>query len=117
MRCLALAGAMLALAGCASKPPPPLYEWGGYQGQLYAHFRGDMASPLAQLGALLEQVQKTEAKGSAVPPGLHAHIAMLLLQAGQRDEAVGHLQAEKALFPESAHYMDWLIGRLQGAKS
>lgn len=103
-----------ALAGCAHKPPAPLYDWGGYQGQVYAHFRGDLGSPLAQLGALLEQLHTTEAKGGSVPPGLHAHIAMLQLQAGQRDEALGHLQAEKTLFPESAHYMDWLIARLQG---
>jgi hypothetical protein len=104
----------LALAGCAHKAPAPLYEWGGYQSQLYAHLRGDLDSPLAQLGALLEQLQKTAAKGATVPPGLHAHIALLQLQAGQRDQALAHLRAEKALFPESAHYMDWLIARLQG---
>lgn len=111
---LTLAG---ALAGCAHKPPPSLYDWGGYQGQVYAHFRGDLGSPLAQLGTLLAQLHTTEAKGGSVPPGLHAHIAMLQLQLGQRDEALGHLQAEKALFPESAHYMGWLIARLQGGTS
>lgn len=106
----------LVLAGCAHKAPPPLYDWGGYQGQLYAHFRGDLGSPLAQLGTLLAQLQKTEAQGGGVPPGLHAHIALLQLQAGQHGEALGHLQAEKTLFPESAHYMDWLIARVQGPK-
>jgi hypothetical protein len=105
-----LPAAALMLVGCA-QAPKPLYQWGGYQVQLYEHFKGDGTSPLDQLGALEAQLQQTQASGGAVPPGLHAHMGLLELKLGRADEAFAHLQTEKALFPESTAYVDWLLRR------
>jgi hypothetical protein len=58
---------------------------------------------------LAAQLQRTIAAGRAVPPGLHAHLALLHAQLGNDAKAVEHLQAEKALYPESALYMDFLL--------
>ena len=106
----------LLLAGCA-QAPKPLYQWGVYQGQLYEYFKGDGKGPLDQLGAMEEQLQKAQASREALPPGFHAHMALLQLKLGRNDEATAHLQTEKALFPESAAYVDWLLKRTKADKS
>jgi hypothetical protein len=111
MRLLRLCTAALtcaALMGCAH-PPQPLYDWGIYQPMVYEYLRGDGKSPAEQLGLLDEQLHKTAAAGTAVPPGLHAHMGLLNLQLGQDADGVAHLEAERRLFPESTPYIDWLL--------
>ena len=109
------AGLVLALAGlvvgCAH-PAGPLYQWDGYQDQLYQHFKGDNQHTGEQLRVLEAQVQKARAGGAALPPGFRAHLGMLYLQMGRADEARQQLEAEKASFPESTPYMDFLLKRL-----
>jgi hypothetical protein len=114
---MGLAVVALLLGGCAAKPPKPMYQWGGYQNQLYEYFKADGSTPVAQLGVLEEQLQKTTAAGEAVPPGLHAHLGLLKLKVGNTDEAVAHLETEKRLFPESTPYMDWLLKRAKTPKT
>lgn len=108
--------ASAALIGCA-QAPKPMYQWGGYQGQLYEHFQGDSKGPEEQLRVLQEQMQKAQASGDALPPGFRAHLAMVYLKLGRDDEARQQLEAEKASFPESAHYMDFLLKRMAPSKS
>lgn len=105
---LVLAGLMV---GCAH-PAKPLYQWDGYQDQLYEHFKGDSQHTGEQVRALEAQMQKARAGGAALPPGLRAHLGMLYLQMGRADEARQQLEAEKASFPESTPYMDFLLKRL-----
>jgi len=105
---LVLAG---ALTGC-EHTPRNLYQWGGYQDQLYEHFKGDRESPSEQVRVLEAQAQKARAGGMALPPGFRAHLGMLYLQMGRADEARRQLEAEKASFPESAPYMDFLLKRM-----
>ena len=108
MRALALATVGLVFVGCAQHVKP-LYHWEGYQRQMYEHFKGDGSSPSDQLLALEAQAQKASASGSALPPGFRAHTAMVLLKLGREQEARAQLEAEKAAFPESAAYMDFLL--------
>lgn len=114
MRCLSgatlLVGALLA-GGCASQHT--LYDWEDYQGQVYAHFEGDNTSPEKQIDALEAGLQKIQAHGATPPPGYHAHLGLLYLQVGRNDQAVGEFKTEKALFPESAHYIDFLLAKKQ----
>jgi hypothetical protein len=98
----------LALVGCA-QPVKPLYHWEGFQRQMYEHFKGDGSSPGEQLLALEAQAQKAAASGAALPPGFRAHLAIVYLKLGRDDEARQQLQGEKAAFPESAAYMDFLL--------
>ncbi len=110
---LALAG---ALTGCV-QAPRNLYQWGGYQEQLYEHFKGDRRSPGEQVQWLEAQAQKARAGGTALPPGFRAHLGLMYLRLGREDEARQQLQAEKASFPESAQYMDFLLKRLTAVRS
>jgi hypothetical protein len=103
------------LVGCA-EAPKRLYYWEGFQGQLYEHFKADKSSPEDQLRILDTQAQKARASGAALPPGFRAHLAMIYLRLGRDGEAKQELEAEKANFPESAPYMDFLLKRMTAPK-
>lgn len=104
------------LAGCVPAQPR-LYHWEDFQGQLYEYFRADQSSPEEQLRILGAQVEKARGSGAALPPGFRAHLAMLYLRLGREGEARQELEAEKANFPESAQYMDFLLKRMTAPKS
>ncbi|MBU0938106.1 MAG: DUF4810 domain-containing protein, partial [Gammaproteobacteria bacterium] len=63
----------------------------------------------AQVEALERDLQKINASGRQAPPGYHAHLGMLYLSMGKDDQMVQQFRTEKALFPESAAYMDFLL--------
>lgn len=101
----ALSAASVVLAGCAG--PQPLYQWEGYQTQVYEYFKGE--SKEQQVIALESGLQKIQAKGGAAPPGYHAQLGMLYLNLGKDDQMVKEFQTEKTLFPEATPYMDFLL--------
>lgn len=96
------------LSGCATRPAE-LYQWGSYEAELYSHFKGE--APEAQIERLEAQLQTTVAHGAVPPPGLHATLGMLYTQLGKTDQGVAAIEREKALFPESAPYMNRLLAR------
>lgn len=107
-----LAAGSILLAGCAG--PQPLYQWEGYQAQVYEYLSGE--SREAQITALEAGLQKIKAEGGAVPPGYHAQLGMLYLDLGKPDRMVSEFQTEKTLFPEAAPYMDFLLRNVRSAK-
>ncbi|MFU2487189.1 DUF4810 domain-containing protein [Thauera sp. WH-1] len=109
---LPVAGALL-LAGCASGPQP-LYYWGEYQPALYGHFTKEMG-PQQQIASLEAGLEKARAIGKPVPPGYNAHLGLLYAESEQTDEMLKYFEAEKALYPESAPYMDFLLSRFKRA--
>lgn len=115
-RCLAAAAAGAMLTACA-QPPKPLYYWGGYQAAVYDHFRSDGKGPLEQLRLLDEQAQKARSSGLPLPPGFHAHLALVYLKLGRDDDARRELETERTQFPESAPYVDSLLKRYEDKKS
>ncbi|WP_050586063.1 DUF4810 domain-containing protein [Pseudomonas syringae] len=107
LRCLAtLAVAGVFITGCAPQPKT-LYQWGSYQPEVYEYFKGE--SKEAQVAQLEEDLQKIRASNANPPPGYHAQLGMLYGSLGKDDQMVQELRTEKALFPESATYMDFLL--------
>lgn len=104
------------MVGCV-QAPKPLYHWEGYQRQVYEFLNGDSSVSANQLQLMLTQTEKARAANAALPPGFRAHLGLLYLQAGQFDEARRMLESEKAVFPESAQYMNFLLARMNGNKS
>jgi len=100
----AIGGALLA--GCAT-PGKPLYQWEGYQPQVYKYFKGE--SKEAQAAELEKGLEKIKSDNGAVPPGYHAQLGLLYSSLGKDDQMVQEFQTEKALFPESATYIDFLM--------
>ena len=104
-RALVLAAAGM-LSACHTAPKT-LYQWEGYQPQVYQHFKG--GSPDQQIAVLEKDLQAISAKGNLPPPGYHAHLGLLYALAGRQDQVATEFEAEKKLFPESAAYMDFLL--------
>lgn len=115
-RLLVAAVAAGALFGCASAPAT-LYQWDTYQKNVYQFLKHEDANPDEQLRLMRDQSEKSRLAGTRLPPGFRAHLGMLYLQLGQDGEAKQQLQAEKEAFPESAHYMDFLLKQMDGKKS
>lgn len=115
----ARSGALLlafALAGCASAPKP-LYHWEGYQRQVYEFLKRDGKTPGEQLLLMQAQAEKARATGALLPPGFRAHLGMLHLRLGRDDEARTMFESEKAAFPESGPYMDFVLRSMGEKKS
>ena len=106
---------VMLTTGCA-QPVKPLYHWDGYQRQIYEHLKGEVQDPSAQLQQLQTFADRAKAAGNALPPGYPAHIALVHLRLGNDGEAAQLLAAEKASFPESTPYMDFLLARMKPAK-
>ena len=104
--------ALLLLSGCAA-PVKPLYGWGNYQGQVYDYFKASGNGTEAQIIALEESLQKNSAKNLPAPPGFHAHLGLLYANAGKDDMVIKEFEMEKALFPESSSYMDFLMRKVK----
>lgn len=106
-----LAAALIGglLGGCATREPT-LYQWENYQPEVYEYFK-DKTGPEDQIAKLEEALEKIRAKNHMPPPGFHAHLGMLYAQTGQADKAISEFTTEKALFPESATYMDFLLAK------
>jgi hypothetical protein len=98
------------LTGCAASSTTSLYQWDGYQPQVYEYFKGQK-SPQEQIDALEKARQQILAKGNAVPPGFHAHLGTLYASVGKGSDAKQELLAEKQAFPESSTYMDFLLSK------
>jgi len=96
---------LLSMAGCASQPQ--LYQWEGYQPQVYQYFQGK--SKEEQIEKLESGLQKIQASGKSAPPGYHAQLGLLYGQTGNSDRMVEEFSTEETLFPESASYIDFLL--------
>lgn len=105
--CLALLAS--GLIGCAHQPQP-LYYWGKYQPTVFAHLMREQG-PQQQLQTLEAEVEKARSKNQALPPGFRAHLGLLYAQEGKLDKTRDLLMAEKAAFPESSTFMDFLLRR------
>ena len=108
-RLAALSGLLVlgVLGGCASGPQS-LYYWDGYQQQVYQRF-DSKSSTEEQIAALEASAQKARAADRTLPPGFHAHLGMLYADVGKLDQVRQQFETEKALYPESATYMDFLM--------
>ena len=108
IRAVALTAVAALLTACGT-PQKPLYQWGGYQSSMYQYFKTNGEMPGDQITQLGSQLIKNKAANEATPPGLHGHRALLYAKVGNDDAARAHLEAERALFPESAAYVDFLL--------
>ncbi|AQH01290.1 DUF4810 domain-containing protein [Burkholderia sp. KK1] len=108
---LPVAAACALLTGCATKAPS-LYQWDGYQPQVYEYFKGQKDAT-QQIAALEQARTKIFASDKTLPPGFRAHLGMLYASVGKGAEARQQLTEEKERFPESSAYMDFLLSKLQ----
>ena len=105
----------LGLPGCVE----PRYHWGAYEDLLYRmNANPGEATPEAQIDKLSRDIQLAGALGKPVPPGVHAHLAYMMILTGNAAGAQKNLKLEKRLYPESSVMVDRMIaGMLAKTKS
>ncbi len=108
---LMIATLLVFLSACAT---PPKYYWGQYETLIFSSYLkpGEISVPEA-ITILETDIEKAAANGKPVPPGLHAHLAVLLISNGDDGKAMHHFKMEKELFPESSHFIDGMIQRMK----
>jgi len=113
-RALLAAGAIATLlsSGCAQKPL--IYRWGIYENLVYEMYaKPGKADPGTQVAKLSEDIARTESEGQRVPPGVHAHLGYMYYLQGSSNAAYQEFVTERALFPESATFVDGILRRLR----
>lgn len=112
---LAVVVAVATLSGCQTTKP--LYHYGAYQDAVYTHFKNEDSSVTEEIDALEKTIAKSSAKNLPVGPGLNAHLGYLYIESGQMEKGVAHLRQEKALYPESAQFIDFLLKNAKAGSS
>ena len=108
--------AAVVVSGCGQNQM--LYRWGRYESVVYdMYLQPGKADPGTAIAKLSEDVQRAEAEGKHVAPGVHAHLGYLYYTQGQVDLAREHFLIEKQLFPESAVFIDGMLARMDKQKT
>lgn len=109
-RLFPLAMLLLAVVGCQRT----LYDWGSYERSVFNMYssREDF-SAATEIDRLQKEVERTERKKRAIPPGKMAHLGYLYLMAGDSDRARGCFEEERDRFPECESFMEFLLERLR----
>ncbi len=110
---LTVLAAVLLMSGCAVKDKRTYY-WGQYENVVYGHhLKADEFSAHVQIKTLTKDIEKAQAIGKPVAPGVYAHLGMLYASIGNLDSAIDSLNAEKKHFPESSILIDGLTSSLK----
>ena len=100
---------ILLLTGCAS---PSLYEWGNYDQWLYENYKNPQNDEelYVELTALITEFESRKNPSvKPLAPGLYAEYGFLLMRRGENERAIEYYNKERALWPESAYFMDSMI--------
>lgn len=110
LKTIAAAAVALSMAGCATTNN--LYQWGGYEDQLYAAYKDPTQVEALRL-KLEAHIQQAEKAGQKVAPGLYAELGTLYLQAGANGKAMDYYALERKAWPESQQLMTAMIENLE----
>ena len=95
------------LTGCASADYI-YYHDSSYTESMYMFLKDD-PDYQEQLELMDTYFEKAESSGKKVAPGAYAHYAILKSKIGAEGETLKYLEKEKEAFPDSVHYIDFLI--------
>lgn len=102
------------LTGCAQKPQA-LYNFGGYSESYYAYEQEPGKEKLLELQKAIEEAiaHADQSVSKRVPPGMYANLGYIYLKQGKTDDAIQSFEKEKSIYPESAHFMNRIINKIQ----
>lgn len=103
---------MLLLGGCANQNQN-IYYWGEYESIIrQSYVDPGSVDTRSQIEKLNTDLQKTEANGKKVAPGLYANLGILYAEQGKYTQSREALLQEKALFPEASVLIDGMLNRV-----
>jgi hypothetical protein len=111
-----LAAALFVLSGCSGKEP--LYYYGDYSESYYNDKKEMSAESALELQKAIEEAIEDADEGSSdrVAPGMYANLGYIYLKQGNTKKAKENFIKEKTLYPESAHFMDRMLQKIQKAE-
>lgn len=96
--------------GCATKKE--IYYWGEYEKLIHdAYIKPGSADPATQIEKLKADIQKSEAKGKRVAPGIYAHLGYLYALEGKDSQSKAAFNQEQTLYPESKVFIEGMLNR------
>ena len=107
----------LFMSGCSSQPKP-LYNYGDYS-ESYYHAKKELSPDSAlELQKSIEYSIENAAnsRSARVAPGMYANLGYMYLKGGQTDKAIESFNKEKLIYPESAHFMDRMLKKIEVAE-
>ena len=103
------------MLGCQSRVNQ--YQWGAYESLLFKmYIKPGEAPPGEQIYQLEQTIDLALSQDGVVPPGLYAHLGFMRLSDGDQVGAVSAFESEKALYPESAVFIDELMKNVSPKK-
>lgn len=106
---ITLSAAALLVTACA---PTTRFEWGAYEGALYAYAKKPETRP--QYRSALESAIQKGRLTNRVAPGLQAELGYILLEDGDKAGARTQFEREMHDFPESKTFLRGVVDRLDG---
>lgn len=104
--------ALLSLSACV---PATRFEWGAYEGSLYAYTKRPAQKEVFRT-ALARAIEKGK-QTNRVAPGLNAELGYLYLEDGDTQKAVALFEEEMRLFPESRKFLTSVVARAKSGAS
>ena len=94
------------LAGCSDSS---LYYGGDYDDQIHAYYEN---KPPSELIEGMEKIRgRSQDQDKPLPPTFYAHLGLLYQKTGQTQKFKDLVREEKANYPESAAFADFLLKR------
>lgn len=91
-----------------------LYDWGTYEASILKMYSSrENFSAAGEIDRLQKEVERTHERNRLLPPGKMAHLGYLYVLMADSESARRCFEAEKELFPESEHFMDFLLAKLE----
>lgn len=108
---------VFVVSGCVSSPTP-LYNYGDYSEDYYTYKKnmGDESALKLQKSIELAIENAGNSRSGRVPPGMYANIGYMYLKGGDSVKAIDSFNKEKSIYPESAHFMDRIIKKVELAE-
>jgi hypothetical protein len=123
MQCKMLlpAVSVFMISACAQpvpQQPLPLYHYED-SSLTYCLYKAHMTneSLLNFHNSIERTIERAEqSRSGRVPPGMYANLGYIYLQSGKSKEAITVFKKEKTFYPESTHFMDKMIKKIEGEK-
>lgn len=105
------------ISGCSNQPKP-LYTYGNYSESYYASKKDVSADTALELQKSIEFAIENagESRSGRVAPGMYANLGYIYLKGGKTDKAIESFKKEKSIYPESAHFMDRMIKKIEASE-
>ncbi|MCF6281248.1 MAG: DUF4810 domain-containing protein [Candidatus Polarisedimenticolaceae bacterium] len=100
------------MSGCATNKE--IYYWGEYENLIHdSYINPGSADPQTQIEKLNTDLQKAEALGKRIAPGIYAHLGFLYAMQGKESQSKSAFMEEQALYPESTTFISGMMERAE----